>query len=83
MNTVRSSEPRSHRHTGAEVKTEGDSFYVVFGSARRAAACGLAIVEAAEQFGRDHPDRPIRVGDRNQRWRRSSEERASSEPRST
>ena len=50
------------RHTGAEVKTEGDSFYVVFGSARRAAACGLAIVEAAEQFGRDHPDRPIRVG---------------------
>lgn len=50
------------RHTGAEVRTEGDSFYVVFGSARRAAACGLAIVEAAEQFGRDHPDRPIRVG---------------------
>ena len=50
------------RYTGAEIRTEGDSFYVVFGSARRAAACGLAIVEAAEQFGRDHPDRPIRVG---------------------
>lgn len=50
------------RHTGAEIRTEGDSFYVVFASARRAAACGLAIVEAAEQFGRDHPERPIRVG---------------------
>ena len=50
------------RHTGAEIRTEGDSFYVVFGSARRAAACGLAIVEAAEQFSGDHPDRPIRVG---------------------
>ena len=50
------------RHAGAEIRTEGDSFYVVFGSARRAAACGLAIVEAAEQVGRDHPDRPIRVG---------------------
>ena len=50
------------RYTGAEIRTEGDSFYVVFGSARGAAACGLAIVEAAEQVGRDHPDRPIRVG---------------------
>ena len=49
------------RHAGAEIRTEGDSFYVVFGSARRAVACGLAIVGAA-QASREHPDRPIRVG---------------------
>jgi class 3 adenylate cyclase len=50
------------RHAGAEIRTEGDSFYVVFRSARRAAACGLAIVAAAEQLRRDQPERPIRVG---------------------
>ncbi len=50
------------RHAGAEIRTEGDSFYVVFGSARRAVACGMGIVAAAEQASRDHPDRPIRVG---------------------
>jgi class 3 adenylate cyclase len=32
---------------GAEIKTEGDSFYVVFDSVSAAARCGLAIVEAA------------------------------------
>jgi class 3 adenylate cyclase len=47
---------------GAEIRTEGDSFYVVFRSARRAVACGLAIVAAAEQFRATQPDRPIRVG---------------------
>jgi len=50
------------RHAGAEIRTEGDSFYIVFGSARRAVACGLAIVAAAERLSRDHPNRPIRVG---------------------
>lgn len=50
------------RHAGAEIRTEGDSFYVVFGSARHAVACGLAIVEAANRVSRDKPDRPIRVG---------------------
>lgn len=50
------------RHAGAEIRTEGDSFYVVFGSARRAVACGLAIVAAAERASREHRERPIRVG---------------------
>lgn len=49
-------------HAGAEIRTEGDSFYVVFGSARRAVACGLAIVAAAERASRGHPERPVSVG---------------------
>lgn len=50
------------RHAGAEIRTEGDSFYVVFGSAGRAVSCGLAIVASADRASRDHPERPIRVG---------------------
>ncbi|MEO7296916.1 MAG: adenylate/guanylate cyclase domain-containing protein, partial [Candidatus Limnocylindria bacterium] len=49
-------------HAGAEIRTEGDSFYVVFGSARRAVTCGLAIVAAAGRASRGHPERPISVG---------------------
>jgi class 3 adenylate cyclase len=45
---------------GAEIKTEGDSFYVVFGSVSAAVRCGLAIIEAAAATAAD-PD-PIRVG---------------------
>src|SRR5918999_6294079 len=46
---------------GAEIKTEGDSFYVVFPSASSAVQCGLAILEAAAESARgDGP--PIRVG---------------------
>ena len=43
---------------GAEIKTEGDSFYVVFDSVSGAVRCGLAITAAA----RDATDEPIRVG---------------------
>jgi class 3 adenylate cyclase len=50
------------RFTGAEVRTEGDSFYVVFPSARRAVACALAILAAAERDAETNPERPIRVG---------------------
>ena len=55
------------QHAGAEIRTEGDSFYVVFGSASSAVRCGLAILEAAEQAntgGRRAADRRRRRGPR-------------------
>ena len=50
------------RHAGAEIRTEGDSFYVVFASARDAVACGLSIVDAAARYSVEHPDAPLRIG---------------------
>jgi class 3 adenylate cyclase len=46
---------------GAEIKTEGDSFYVVFDSASAAVRCGLAITEAASETHQGTAE-PIRVG---------------------
>jgi len=45
------------RFGGAEIKTEGDSFYVVFDSVSNAVRCGLAIVADAQAA-----DDEIRVG---------------------
>ena len=45
---------------GGEVKTEGDSFYLVFRTAGQAVQCGAAILHEAELFSR--PDRALRVG---------------------
>ena len=50
------------RHAGAEIRTEGDSFYVVFATARDAVACGLSIVDAAARYSTQHPDAPLRIG---------------------
>lgn len=47
-------------HDGAEIKTEGDSFYVVFPSASSAVEAGLAIVSSARD--ESTPDQPIRIG---------------------
>ena len=46
------------RFGGAEIKTEGDSFYVVFDSVSSAVRCGLAIVADAQGGS----DEAIRVG---------------------
>jgi class 3 adenylate cyclase len=43
---------------GAEIRTEGDSFYVVFDSASAAVRCGQEIIAAADAA----PGEPIRVG---------------------
>lgn len=50
------------RHAGAEVRTEGDSFYVLFRSASRAVVAGLEIVTEAVRESAEHPEAPIRVG---------------------
>jgi class 3 adenylate cyclase len=47
---------------GAEIKTEGDSFYIVFPSATAAVKCGIALVDAAARASHDQPDLPINVG---------------------
>ena len=48
-------------HDGAEIKTEGDSFYVVFPAVSAAVLCGLSIVDAAGSPG-DTAASPISVG---------------------
>jgi branched-chain amino acid transport system substrate-binding protein len=47
------------RYRGAEIKTEGDSFYVVFGSVSNAVQCGLAIIAATRP---GEPGEGIAVG---------------------
>ena len=47
---------------GAEIRTEGDSFYVVFDGASAAIECGLAIVAAAEEASAQDDTLPIHVG---------------------
>src|SRR5216684_7985179 len=50
------------RARGAEIKTEGDSFYIVFEGAGDAVRCGISILREAEQYSREHTDRPMRAG---------------------
>ena len=47
---------------GAEIRTEGDSFYVVFDSVSDAVQGGLAILASLERERADQPAEPINVG---------------------
>jgi branched-chain amino acid transport system substrate-binding protein len=47
---------------GAEIRTEGDSFYVVFTSVSAAVRCGIAVTAEARDASTEHPEEPIRVG---------------------
>src|SRR5438477_4545820 len=50
------------RFRGAEIKTEGDSFYVVFSSVSTAVRCALVVTGNAIAEAAQHPNEPIRVG---------------------
>src|SRR5258708_4518386 len=50
------------KHEGGEVKTEGDSFYVVFTTTGSAVSCAAAILREADRSSRERPDRPMRIG---------------------
>lgn len=47
---------------GGEIKTEGDSFFVVFPTARQALQAGIGILREATLQARPRPDRPLRIG---------------------
>ena len=49
-------------YDGAEIKTEGDSFYVVFPSSSAAVQAGLGIIERAAAETERRPELPIAVG---------------------
>src|SRR4051794_34209109 len=49
-------------HAGAEIRTEGDSFFVVFPSASSAVQCGLEIVAAAAEAASVKGGAALRVG---------------------
>src|SRR5262245_7267661 len=50
------------RRAGAEIRTEGDSFYVVFAAVSDAVQCGMDIVAKAREASIERPDAPIAVG---------------------
>ena len=50
------------RFEGAEIRTEGDSFYVVFTSVGSAVNAGLAVLDGAKAAATASDEAPIRVG---------------------
>lgn len=46
---------------GHEVKSQGDSFMVSFGGARRGIRCAMGIQRAFDEWSAKHPDTPLRV----------------------
>ncbi len=50
------------RAGGGEINTAGDSFYVVFPTARQALQAAIGILREADRYSRERPDRPLRIG---------------------
>lgn len=50
------------RARGAEIETEGYSFFVTFPTAGEALRCAIAVQRRARQATTGHPERPIEVG---------------------
>lgn len=48
--------------SGAEIRTEGDSFFVTFESAAEALRCGIGMLREAARRSAARPDRPIEIG---------------------
>ena len=46
---------------GAEIKTEGDSFYVVFRTPGDAVRCAVGVMRRAKRHSERHPDFPLRA----------------------
>jgi len=49
------------QHSGREVKTIGDSFMVVFASARSAVNCAVSVQRALAEHNRENPEQQVRV----------------------
>lgn len=49
------------RHDGFEVKTEGDSFFATFRSARQAILCAIEIERELRSYGEEHPGEQVKV----------------------
>ena len=50
------------RAGGGEIRTEGDSFYVIFSTAAQALQCAIEVLNTAVRYTEEHPELPIRVG---------------------
>jgi class 3 adenylate cyclase len=49
------------RHEGTEVKSQGDGFLVVFGSAREAILAGVDVQRSFARYRSEHPEQPVDV----------------------
>ncbi len=50
------------KYEGAEIKTEGDSFFVTFESTQQALRCAIGMQREAARRTEARPDRPIEIG---------------------
>jgi YVTN family beta-propeller protein len=49
------------RHSGREIDSIGDGFFITFSSTRRAVTCAVEIQKALDRQGDEQPEEPVRV----------------------